>query len=194
MKTQYKSVIVKATFVALALAALSANATPVSPLSRSIDFGTISGPYSLSYGNTFFAPTPQQFYDVYTFTLSQAASFNSITVNINLGSFLGINNLSARLDQGIGPFNPSAIPLAQNWSTAFNAGPSMTGSITTLSVPVLQPNAYTLAIRGDAVGLAGGSYSGSFNVALIPEPETYAMLFAGMGLLAFAARRKDKNR
>ncbi len=193
MKIKNTPFMVKAMFVALALPAFSAYATPVSPPSQTINFGTISAPYSMSYGNTFFAPTPQPFYDVYTFTLSQAASFNSIAVNINLGSFLGINNVSARLDQGIGPFNPSAVPIAQNWSTAFNAGPSMTGSITTLSVPVLQPNAYTLTISGNAVGLAGGSYSGSFNVALIPEPETYAMLFAGMGLLAFAARRKNKN-
>ena len=30
----------------------------------------------------------------------------------------------------------------------------------------------------------------SFNVSPIPEPETYAMLLAGLGLVVFAARRR----
>jgi hypothetical protein len=30
----------------------------------------------------------------------------------------------------------------------------------------------------------------SIDVAAVPEPETYAMLLAGLGLLGFAARRK----
>ena len=38
-----------------------------------------------------------------------------------------------------------------------------------------------------------GAFSGvSVTVAPIPEPETYAMLIAGLGLLGFAARRKHK--
>lgn len=32
--------------------------------------------------------------------------------------------------------------------------------------------------------------SANFNVSAVPEPETYAMMLAGLGLLGFAARRK----
>ena len=43
----------------------------------------------------------------------------------------------------------------------------------------------------------GGSgfttFSASDNLSPIPEPETYAMLVAGLGLVGFAARRKDKT-
>lgn len=35
-----------------------------------------------------------------------------------------------------------------------------------------------------------GSYLGGINVAAVPEPETYAMLIAGLGLIGFAARRR----
>ncbi len=180
------TVLAKGMFVALSLTALSAQANQT-------NYGNISAPFAVGYSNTFFAPTTQPFYDDYTFTLSPAASFNSITANINLGAFLGINNISARLYQGAGPFSPGATPLLQKWSTPFNAGPNMTGSITVIDMPNLAANTYTLEIRGDVVGIAGGSYSGNFNVAPIPEPESIAMLFAGIGLLGYSARRKNKN-
>ena len=35
---------------------------------------------------------------------------------------------------------------------------------------------------------------GSISVALVPEPETYALLLAGLGLLGFAARRRRKQK
>lgn len=42
----------------------------------------------------------------------------------------------------------------------------------------------------------GGSYGGTLtlNVSPVPEPETYALLLAGLGLLAFTARRKENNK
>jgi hypothetical protein len=41
---------------------------------------------------------------------------------------------------------------------------------------------------------ASGSASITYNyVAAVPEPETYGMLLAGMGVVAFAARRKSRS-
>jgi hypothetical protein len=37
---------------------------------------------------------------------------------------------------------------------------------------------------------SGASLNGSFTIAAVPEPETYAMLMAGLALLGFAARRR----
>jgi len=34
---------------------------------------------------------------------------------------------------------------------------------------------------------------GSFHVNVVPEPETYAMLLAGLGLMGFVARRRQRN-
>lgn len=46
-----------------------------------------------------------------------------------------------------------------------------------------------------ATGGAGGSsvYADNFTITAIPEPETYAMLLAGLGLLGFTARRRKHN-
>ncbi len=39
-------------------------------------------------------------------------------------------------------------------------------------------------------GNESGYLSANFNVSAVPEPETYAMMLAGLGLLGFAARRR----
>ena len=46
-------------------------------------------------------------------------------------------------------------------------------------------------------GASGGSYSDeritSFSVSAVPEPETYAMLLAGLGLMGFMSRRRKNS-
>ena len=41
----------------------------------------------------------------------------------------------------------------------------------------------------------GGSYGGTFNLNLapVPEPETYGMMLAGLGVLGFLARRRKQS-
>ncbi len=178
--------------LALAFNAQAAVGTAASP--NTIYLGALSAPASINYGDTFYAPTSQRFYDDFTFTVSPEASLSSITASINLGAFFGINNISARLYQGSGPFSGASTPLMQAWSAPFSAGGGLTGSTTVISVPSLAANTYTLEIRGDVVGSAGGSYSGVLNLAPVPEPETYGMMLVGLGLVGFAARRKSKWR
>jgi hypothetical protein len=51
---------------------------------------------------------------------------------------------------------------------------------------------YTVHVSGQA--LAGSeSYGGTISVSPVPEPQTYAMLLAGLGLLAFTARRRKNS-
>ena len=38
-----------------------------------------------------------------------------------------------------------------------------------------------------------GSYAGTLNVSAVPEPETYAMMLGGLGLLGFMARRRKQQ-
>ena len=52
-------------------------------------------------------------------------------------------------------------------------------------------------VDADEIIISGGSYGALLiddmvmsNAAAVPEPETYAMLMAGLGLIGFAARRK----
>jgi hypothetical protein len=176
----------------LALAALSAQAavgTQAAP--NVINLGAIVSPATVTYANVFTAPTSQKFYDDFTFMLSPASSFSNITASIDLGSFFGIDNISVRLFEGTSPFSLPA--LVQAWSTPFNAAPGVTGSVSVINVASLASNTYTLEVRGDVVGTLGGSYTGSLNVVPVPEPETYAMLLAGLGIIGTIARRRKAS-
>lgn len=61
-----------------------------------------------------------------------------------------------------------------------------------LTATGLQSGSYYLQVGGTVLGNGGGSYGSDLTVSIsaVPEPETYGMLLAGMGILGFVARRK----
>jgi PEP-CTERM motif len=150
-------------------------------------------PTSVIYGNTFAsASTGVTFFDDYIFTIPNG-SVNSVTSSINLDSILGLNNLQARLYTGNAHYTGPAAPgtLMSAWGTTVNYSPTVSATTVVLNPLLLNAGTYTLQIRGTVVGTAGGSYSGVLNLAPpVPEPETYAMMIAGLGLVGFAARRR----
>ena len=50
-----------------------------------------------------------------------------------------------------------------------------------------------LAVGGIATGTDGGLYSGSISVTPVPEPEVWAMMLVGMGLVGFRLRHRSKR-
>lgn len=48
----------------------------------------------------------------------------------------------------------------------------------------------TLEVKGSSGGNA--SYSGVINLTVVPEPEGYALMLAGLGVVGYIARRKRK--
>jgi hypothetical protein len=49
---------------------------------------------------------------------------------------------------------------------------------------------YTLQVLGYVAANAGGSYSATLAVDAVPEPATYGMLLAGLGIMVFVVRRR----
>ena len=65
-----------------------------------------------------------------------------------------------------------------------------------MSPVLLAAGDYTLTVKGIiSAPAAVGSYGGNFNLvaAPVPEPETYALMMAGLGVLGFVARRRKSR-
>lgn len=53
---------------------------------------------------------------------------------------------------------------------------------------------YYLKVIGETNGTQGGLYSGGITVTPVPEPESYAMFLAGLGVMGAIAVRRNKSK
>ncbi|MFD2366058.1 FxDxF family PEP-CTERM protein [Pseudoduganella sp. GCM10020061] len=63
----------------------------------------------------------------------------------------------------------------------------------TIATGGLPTGSYYVQVTGSIVSNTSASYAGNLNVLAVPEPQTYAMLLAGLGLVAGAARLRAKR-
>lgn len=132
----------------------------------------------------------ESFLDVFTFSLTTVSDTISSAVSLLLPG-LGANGSSYEIDNG-------TLSLFSDPDGDGAAGVNVALASTNYgdSTGVLEYNnaavgSYYWAVAGDAVGSNGGVYLYAANtVAVIPEPETYAMMLAGLGLIGFIGRRR----
>ena len=139
----------------------------------------------------------QTFMDTFTFDLPEnniSSGYNVIDFPVNLGDvgslgtiFTSMALISFGADQQRGTADDTVLSSIDTNSPGFDQqnlslsfGENISGS------------AYLL-IGGATTGTLGGIYSGSI-AAAIPEPETYAMLLAGLGLMGAVVRRRGMRK
>lgn len=137
--------------------------------------------------------TGYEFYNDYVFTVAPAAA-NSITSTIDFANILGISDLQVRLYNAA---LQSSLPVLtapvggviDAWSTPIATGP-ITGTAAVLPITNLAAGTYVLEVRGNVTGTAGGSYSGTLNVAPpVPIPGAIWMFGTAISGLLAARRR-----
>ncbi len=125
------------------------------------DFGT----YSVGRGS---------FSDTIDFSLGSASN-----LEVGIGSLEVLLGGSVRT--GINSLN----------MVLYNSSSTVLGSGTDIAVSnTLPAGSYFALITGIGSGSNGGKFGGTFAVSAVPEPNTWAMLFVGLGLLGFTAMRR----
>ena len=118
----------------------------------------------------------------------------SSTVLVNVtGTFAQLQSID-----GTGPFAAFGGNVLFNFTDATQVNFAQTG----LYASVLAPNALITSNSGHIQGVViAKDWNGNFEVQpgvaplllAVPEPETYAMMLAGLGVLGFVARRRGKR-
>lgn len=126
------------------------------------------------------------FADIWSFSLNLTSDVSSTTVANNLMNVFGIANGRVSLFNGLAN---DALADALVGSYAFNG--STGDSVTTFNA--LSSGNYYYRVTGTLTGPLGGTYalaSSAKATPPVPEPETYAMLLAGLGVVGMAVRRR----
>jgi hypothetical protein len=158
--------------------------------SRSFDIGLVSE----SHGQVV-ATTQGSFSDLFTFSvlhnIGASISAQGITVR-SLGTSLDSIQLYA------GSFTSLAALVGATLLSTSAVETSVKGIRTAdnlyLDFDSLPPKTdFTMVINGTAATTYNSHYTTLIELSPAPEPETYAMLLAGLGLTGFIARRRQKS-
>ena len=124
------------------------------------------------------------FLDKWSFTVAAptfaAGSVSNLAIAIPNLSLYNIDNLSAQLYTGA---NVLVDDLDDNLGSSadYKVGSGL-----------LAPDSYYFTISGNANGNFGGQYVFAVTTLPVPEPESYAMFLAGLGIMGAIAVRRNK--
>lgn len=177
---------------AAVLAGASAGASAVQQ-----DLGPIPTSTPTTFSNIV-APTTTGFSDIFTFTMAEpnfgtGATVVDVPLSFGSGAFsfdtvlATMSLVSAGADGAVGGGDDTvlrSVVLPSDGNSDNNLSLSWDAPISGM---------HYLNVTGVTGGTEGGIYSGAI-AAAVPEPETYAMLLAGLGLMGAVVRRRGMRK
>ena len=172
------------TAVLFATAALALGAATTAQASTTYTLGAVTPGIPLSFGAS---DTPGgAFIDTFKFTMPTTSSSGYSVVNFS--QIAGYNTLFS----SIALFkNPDGI--VGNSDDVFLSSNNSSGSSLSLAYGATTAGNYYLTVSGVANGTLGGIYTGAISIP-VPEPESYAMMLAGLGTIGFLALRRRSSK
>jgi hypothetical protein len=127
-------------------------------------------------------PVAGAFDDVYTFTLPGSSFLTSSTVTTVVRGSADIDFSIIYIENVLDPgthfdFTQTTFDPTEQWA---------------LNDQLLAAGNYELHLIGNQT-TTRGSYGGDLTVTPVPEPETYALMLAGLGAMGFVARRRKSR-
>ena len=171
----------KPLMLAAALALSSAGAYAVDQQTFEIPLTGPSPQGSYTAGFDVEITTAGAFEHTFTFDPSVAGFLEGSLVTTGANKWDNINFTSGTLNGVAFTFSPTGVNEWGFTNLFYSTGPIVL-QLFGIAAPDLAPGTKIAA-----------SYAGTLNVSAIPEPETYAMMLGGLGLLGFMARRRKKT-
>jgi hypothetical protein len=190
-----KSLVLSALVAGAAFASQGAAAQAIDRSVPLVTAGDGVGGFNAHFGDTFTSSTMgNTFTDVFTFNVGTpfdaAASVTSSYLNTPQTKDLLITGLSLyRYDPATMAVLGTAV--AGINETGFGSHPTDSWSLSAFG---LSSGAYALRVDGRVLGAGGGAFGGDLTISPVPEPQTWGMLLAGLGLVSVAVRRKPAPR
>jgi hypothetical protein len=186
-----KSLVLASVAAGAAFIAQGAGAQTIERTTALITLDDGVGGFNSFFGDNFAASaTGSAFTDIFTFNVSgmpfdAAGSLTSSYLNTPLTKDLQITGLALyRYDPVTNQVLGNAISGINN--TGFGQHPIDAWSLEAFG---LQSGAYAIRVDGQVLGAGGGSFGADFTISPVPEPQTWGMLLAGLGLLGASALR-----
>lgn len=185
-----KSLVLSALIAGAAIAGPSVQAQTITRSAVLVTDSDGVGGFNAHFGDNFAAATMgSTFSDTFTFSVGTGFDSSSSLTSSYLASAkikdLAITNFSLYKYDPITMTIGASVAGVNN--TSVGAHPTDTWSLTAFG---LTSGAYALKVDGAVTGNGGGAFGGDLTIAAVPEPETYGMLLAGLGLVGFMARRR----
>jgi len=161
------------------------------------DLGTLGVGAKAFSGKIIGGPAPISFDDFYyTFELPASGgsaysvvNFPVSELNLNL-TFSSLELFSMGADGAIGGTGANQDILRASANGGMGTGSQ---SLNVNLGPTPSAEKMYLHVSGFTTGSAGGLYSGAISVSPVPEPEVWAMMLVGAGLVGFRLRNRSKK-
>lgn len=189
--------------VSLALATtLGITSTPASAaVTHIVEFGELRGAKGVDVGGTFFdvvfSDGAYINYPITLFTTKEAADAASAALLSQV--FINVYDTVPRLTRGCEnafscnietPYAYDPVDQEYSLSRAFNGGALTLGGHIFEDAVI---HAYALSSEGTSAATTLARWTPSALISAVPEPETYAMFLAGLGLLGAVSRRSKQK-